>query len=70
MRFLKKARSYAYLLNNEVINQAEYQQYILPLLAFIRHADTFNFRKKYMIDFVLLLSGKSFYRTAIIIYRV
>lgn len=46
-RFKAKLKQYAYKLNNAEWNQAEYQAHVLPLIAFAKHANTFNLRTKY-----------------------
>ena len=46
-RFKNKLKQYANKLINAEWNQAEYQTHILPLIAFTKHADTFNLRTKY-----------------------
>lgn len=46
-RFKAKLKQYTYKLNNAQWNQAEYQAHVLPLIAFAKHANTFNLRTKY-----------------------
>jgi retron-type reverse transcriptase len=46
-RFKAKLKQYTYKLNNAEWNQAEYQAHVLPLIAFAKHANTFNLRTKY-----------------------
>ncbi len=46
-RFKAKLKQYTYKLNSSEWNQAEYQAHVLPLIAFAKHANTFNLRTKY-----------------------
>ncbi len=46
-RFKAKLKQYSYKLNNAEWNQAKYQAHVLPLIAFAKHANTFNLRTKY-----------------------
>lgn len=46
-RFKAKLKQYTYKLNHAEWNQAEYQAHVLPLIAFAKHANTFNLRTKY-----------------------
>ncbi len=46
-RFKSKLKQYNYKLNNAEWNQVEYQAHVLPLIAFAKHANTFNLRTKY-----------------------
>ncbi len=46
-RFKAKLKQYTYKLNNAEWNQSEYQAHVLPLIAFAKHANTFNLRTKY-----------------------
>ncbi|MDD3723585.1 MAG: RNA-directed DNA polymerase [Lutibacter sp.] len=46
-RFKNKLKQYNYKLNNDEWNQAEYQAHVLPLIAFTKHANTYNLRKKF-----------------------
>jgi retron-type reverse transcriptase len=45
-RFVKKVKLYDYKLSNEEWSQADYQRHILPLLDFVKKADTYNYRRK------------------------
>ncbi len=47
-RLKTKMKSYQGKLAREEWDQREYQAHILPLLAFAKHADTFDLRTKYM----------------------
>jgi len=47
-RFKTKLKLYANKLNHEEWSQNEYQAYILPLISFVKHANTFNLRTKYV----------------------
>ncbi len=47
IRFKTKLKYYTCKLNNEEWDQKEYQSHIIPLLAFVKHADTFGLRMKY-----------------------
>jgi retron-type reverse transcriptase len=47
-RFKVKLRHYTYKLHNEEWNQSEYQAHVLPLIAFIRQANTYSLRSKYI----------------------
>jgi RNA-directed DNA polymerase len=49
-RFKTKLKYYTQKLNNEDWNQKEYQSHVLPLIAFVKHADTFGFRMKHIIN--------------------
>lgn len=46
-RFKIKLKQYTCKLNNAKWNQTEYQAHVLPLIAFAKHANTFNLRTKY-----------------------
>ncbi len=46
IRFRVKMAEYIENLNSGKWNEAQFQEHILPLLAFIKYADTLNFRKK------------------------
>lgn len=46
-RFKSKLKHYTYKLFNNEWTQTTYQAHILPLLAFVKHANTFNLRTKY-----------------------
>ncbi len=46
-RFKAKLKQYTYKLNNAEWNQTEYQAHVLPLIAFAKHANTYNLRRKY-----------------------
>ena len=45
-RFIKKLNEYEMNLEEEKYSQAQYQQHVLPLLAFTRYADAKGFRQK------------------------
>jgi retron-type reverse transcriptase len=45
-RFIKKIKYYTKKVKNQEISQETYQNHLLPLLAFTKHADTYNFRVK------------------------
>jgi len=47
-RFKIKLKQYTYKLNHEEWSQNEYQAHILPLIAFVKHANTFSLRTKYV----------------------
>ena len=47
-RFKTKMKQYTYKLNNEEWSQIEYQAHVLPLIAFVKHANTFSLRTKYV----------------------
>lgn len=44
-RFKSKLQHFNLKLNNQEWNQKEYQSHVLPLFAFVQHADTFMLRK-------------------------
>lgn len=46
IRFIKKLTFYDTLLKGNIWTQKEYQNHVLPLIAFTEHADAKNFRKK------------------------
>lgn len=46
-RYIAKLKQYTYKLNRAEWNQTEYQAHVLPLIAFAKHANTFNLRTKY-----------------------
>lgn len=46
-RFKSKLIHYSGKLQNDEWSQSEYQAHILPLIAFAKHANTFNLRRKY-----------------------
>lgn len=46
-RFKAKLKQYTYKLKSAEWNQTQYQAHILPLIAFAKHANTFNLRTKY-----------------------
>ncbi len=46
MRFVKKAKKYNHYLQTQQWTPEEYQKHILPLLAYIRHAQTKGLRQK------------------------
>ena len=46
-RFKTKMKRYTYKLSHEEWNQNEYQAHVLPLIAFVKHANTFRLRTKY-----------------------
>jgi len=46
-RFKNKLIHYTGKLQNDEWSQSEYQAHILPLIAFAKHANTFNLRRKY-----------------------
>lgn len=46
-RFKTKLIHYSGKLQNDEWSQSEYQAHILPLIAFAKHASTFNLRRKY-----------------------
>jgi hypothetical protein len=48
VRFIKKLKQYEQNLTTEVWNQDEYQRHILPLLSFVKHADSIGFRRKWL----------------------
>ncbi len=45
-RFIKKLKYFNNKLNNNEINQTDFQRHLVPLLAFTEHANTFGFRTK------------------------
>lgn len=45
-RFVSKLERYAKNIENKIWTQAEFQIHISPLIAFVKHANTFNLRKK------------------------
>lgn len=45
-RFKTRMKQYTYKLNNEEWSQKEYQAHVLPLIAFVKHANTFGLRTK------------------------
>lgn len=45
-RFIKKIRMYDSNLKLEIWNEREYQNHVLPLLSFVRHANSKEFRKQ------------------------
>lgn len=45
-RFKAKLKYYTQKLNHDDLNQKAYQSHILPLIAFVKHADTFGLRMK------------------------
>ncbi len=45
-RFIRRVKQYEYNLRNNLWTQQEYQKHILPLLAYIRYAETKELRKK------------------------
>ena len=47
-RFKTKLKLYANKINHEDWSQKEYQAHVLPLIAFVKHANTFSLRTKYI----------------------
>jgi retron-type reverse transcriptase len=45
-RFITKINNYNYKLKSEEWNQQEFQNHVLPLIAFVKHADTYGLRQK------------------------
>jgi RNA-directed DNA polymerase len=45
-RYVSKFELYSEKMENKTWTQAEFQKHILPLIAFVKHANTFNLRKK------------------------
>ncbi len=46
LRFKRKIKLYYNRLNTKTWNQNQFTEHVLPLMAFIKHADSFEFRKK------------------------
>lgn len=46
LRFKRKAKEFKHKFENNQWAEKEYQQHLLPLLAFVDYADTFNLKKK------------------------
>nr|NQU93488.1 RNA-directed DNA polymerase [Bacteroidota bacterium] len=44
-RFKRKLKTYSRFVNSGIWSEKEFQEHVLPLLSFIRYADTFHFRK-------------------------
>jgi RNA-directed DNA polymerase len=49
-RFVEKLRLYNQKLSSQEWSQKEYQNHVLPLIAFTEHADALGFRKKVIMD--------------------
>ncbi|MDD3858960.1 MAG: reverse transcriptase domain-containing protein [Bacteroidales bacterium] len=47
-RFVVKMKNYYFKLNTNVWDQKEYQNHVIPLIAFINHANSFGLRQKLM----------------------
>ncbi len=47
-RFVSKMKNYHYKLKTNVWSQAEYQNHVIPLIAFVNHANSFVLRQKLM----------------------
>jgi hypothetical protein len=47
-RFAKKLTDYEQNLSNDIWSESDYQRHVLPLLSFIKKADSFGFRRKCM----------------------
>ena len=53
-RFIKKVNLYKNKLSREEWSQGEYQRHILPLLDFVKKANTHNFRKNVFLQWILI----------------
>ncbi|MFN8348805.1 MAG: RNA-directed DNA polymerase [Spirosomataceae bacterium] len=47
-RFVKKLNLYERNITNAVWNQGDYQRHVLPLLSFVKHAESAGFRRKWL----------------------
>jgi hypothetical protein len=46
-RFVKKLKVFHKNLENDLWSQSDYQRHIVPLIAFTKKADSYNFRKRW-----------------------
>lgn len=49
-RFTKKLKKYDQNLTKHIWNQSQYQRHVLPLVSFVKHANSFGFRTQWLAD--------------------